>query len=100
MPIVKSRNVYSDTTFFLVTIKDGKFNIKTFYNVGQKGKGIEFINETKNVKNEEYLLIGPHLDTGYSIEPTIITDIEEQRLKVLEHLEHRYTSFNPESVEL
>lgn len=100
MPKVKSRNVYSDTTFYLITIKNGDLDVKPFYNVGQKQKGIDFINETKNVSKEKYVLVGPHMDDGYDIEPTIITDIEEQRQKVFEHLKRKFVTFSPESVDL
>jgi len=100
MPTVNSRNVYTDTTFYLITVKDGKLNLKSFTRVGQKGQGIEFINQTKNVSKEDYILVGPHMDDGHDIEPTIITDIEEQRRKVFEHLKKGYHTFNPESVDL
>lgn len=100
MPKVKFRNVYNDTSFHLITIKNGDFDIKTFRRVGQKGNGIDFINATKNVSKEKYILIGPHLDTDCDIEPTIITDIDEQRRRVLEHLVNNFSTFKPESVDL
>lgn len=41
------------------------------------------------------VLIGPHLDTDCDIEPTIITDIDEQRRRVLEHLVNNFSTFKP-----
>ena len=46
------------------------------------------------------VLIDPHLDTDCNIEPTIITDIDEQRRRVLEHLVNNFSTFKPESVDL
>ena len=100
MPTVKSRNVYKDTTFHLITIKDGKLDLKTFIRVGQKANGTNFINETKGVSNGQYVLIGTHLDDGYDLDPTVITDIEDQRKRVFEYLQRNFCTFNPASVEL
>ena len=100
MPKVTSRNIYSNTSFYLITFENGDFKVKNYYNVGQKQRGIDFINETKNVSKGKYVLVGPHLDSGYDIEPTIITDIDEQRMKVLEHLKSHYVTFNPDSVDM
>ena len=69
MPKVKSRNVYNDTSFHLITIKNGDFDIKTFRRVGQKGNGIDFINATKNVSKEKYVLISDENIDDYNITP-------------------------------
>lgn len=100
MATVKSRNVYSDTTFILITIKDGKLGVKEFYGVGNKGRGTDFINETKGVSKGQYVLIGPHMDNTYDIAPTIITDIDEQRKKVFDYLKEHFVTFKPEDVDL
>ena len=101
MPTVTSRNVYADTTFILITIKDGKLDVKRFYGVGNKGRGTDFINETKGVSKEQYVLIGPHSDTDpYDIEPMIITNIDEQRRKVFDYLVRNFKTFKSEDVDL
>ena len=74
--------------------------LKHFAVLDKKRNGIDFINATKNVSKEKYVLIGPHLDTDCDIEPTIITDIDEQRHRVLEHLVNNFSTFKPESVDL
>jgi len=95
----KAIDVYSNTSFYLITIKDGKLNLRSFYGVGRKCYGIDFINQTRGISKEDYILIGPaaHRHDG-DIEPRIITDIEEQRQKVLEHLKNKFSTFDPESV--
>lgn len=98
MSKVSSRNVYKDTCFHLVTIKDGKLDLKSFYRVGQKANGTDFLNETKGVSKGQYVLIGTHLDEGYDIDPVIITDIDEQRGRVLDYLKDHFVTFNPDSV--
>lgn len=100
MATVKSRNVYADTSFILIRIKDGKLDVKNFSNVGRKGNGIEFINGTKNVSKDQYVLIGPHLDDSYDIEPTVVTDIDEQRQRVFDYLKGHFVTFKPEDVDL
>lgn len=101
MAEVTSRNVYTNTTFYLITIKEGKLNLKAFTRVGQKERGIEFINQTKNISKEDHILIGSADDIyPNDIEPTIITDIEKQRLMVFEYLKKKYSTFIPESVDL
>ena len=96
---VKSRNLYRDTTFYLIENKNGKLKLTEFYRVGQKQNGIDFINATKNVDTDNFVLIGTHLDSEYDIDPCIITDLNEQRLRVYEYIKN-YASFNEESVNL
>ena len=98
MPTVKSRNVYSDTSLYLISVKDGKLGVKHFPDVGKKGCGTDFLNATSGIETENAILVGPHMDNTYDIEPTIITDIQEQRTKVFRHLCEHYTTFKPEDV--
>ena len=69
MPKVKSINDYNDTSFYLITIKNGDFDIKTFRRVGKKGCSIGFINATKNVSKEKYVLISDENIDDYNITP-------------------------------